>query len=56
MNNLKVDFNKETSAKIASAIDEILSGKCTKVIISDDIKVYKCTNIVRIDLKISEGN
>lgn len=40
--------------KIGKAVQEVLDGRCSKVIISDQVKVYKCTNIIRIDLKIKE--
>lgn len=54
MDNKKVDFSAWTQLKIAEAVNDVLSGRCTKVILSDDVKVYKCTNIIRIDLKITE--
>lgn len=47
-------ITQDTFDKIAKAIQDILDGECSKVIISDDVKVYKCTNIIRIDLKTSE--
>ena len=56
MHNKKVDFDQETCVKIASAVQDILEGICSKVIISNDVKVYACKNIIRIDLKITEDN
>lgn len=56
MHNKKVDFDQETCVKIASAVQDILEGACSKVIISNDVKVYECKNIIRIDLKITEDN
>lgn len=50
----KAFTTQEIYDKISSAVQDILDGKCSKVIISDDVKVYKCTNIIRIDLKIKE--
>ena len=50
----KVEFSQVDSSKIAEAIDLILKGKCSKVIVSDNVKVYQCKNIIRIDLKIKE--
>ena len=55
MNIQKVAFNPETIEKIENAITDIIKGSCSKVIIDDGLKVYKCTNIIRIDLKIAEG-
>lgn len=51
---MKVDFDKALQEKINNAVNEVFSGTCTKVIVNDNIKVYKCTSIVRIDLKIAE--
>jgi len=56
MKNQKVDFSQETCIKIASAVQDILEGVCAKVIINDNVKVYQCKNIIRIDLKIEEDN
>ena len=52
--NKKVDFDHWTYLKITDAVADITSGKCSKVIINDNVKVYKCTNVIRIDLKITE--
>lgn len=50
----EVELEHDTIDKIAGAVRDILDGKCSKVILSDNIKVYKCTNIVRIDFKVLE--
>jgi hypothetical protein len=47
-----VDFSQETCEKIASAVQDIFEGVCTRVEINKNVKVYECTNIIRIDLKI----
>ena len=52
--NETVDFSQETCVKIASAVQDILHGFCSKVIVNDNVKVYQCKNIIRIDLKIKE--
>lgn len=49
-----VDFSPELINKIARAIYDVKDGECEKVIIGKNTKVYKCANIVRIDLKIVE--
>jgi len=52
----KAFTTQETYDKISSAIQEILDGKCSKVVINEDIKVYKCTNIIRVDFKMPKGS
>jgi hypothetical protein len=52
--NKKAFVTQETVEKIASAVQVILDGKCSKVVIDDNIKVYECKNIIRIDLKVTE--
>lgn len=52
--NKKVSIEFDTVDKIARAVQDVLDGVCSKVIISDDVKVYQCTNVVRIDLRIKE--
>ena len=49
-----VDFDCATREKVANAVQDVLNNVCSKVIISDNVKVYKCTNIIRIDLKVTE--
>lgn len=41
-----------TISKIDSAVGSILAGECTRVDVSDSIKVYMCKNVIRIDLKL----
>lgn len=52
--NKHIDFDEKTRADIADAVANILAGGYSKVIVNDNVKVYKCTNIIRIDLKITE--
>lgn len=52
----KVDFSTWTQLKVAEAIENILKGTCSKVIVNDNVKVYQCKNIIRIDLKVEEEN
>lgn len=47
-----VDFSQETCAKIASAVQDIFEGVCSRVDINKNVKVYECKNVIRIDLKI----
>lgn len=46
-----VDFDK-----IQRAITLVLSGNCKKVDVSPSVKVYECKDVIRIDLKISDGD
>lgn len=54
--NKKVDFSPETCKKVAGAVQDVLAGVCSKVIINDNVKVYSCANVIRIDLKVTERN
>lgn len=47
--------NMETVAKIQEAIVVIQKGLCKRVDVTDDIKVYACKNIIRIDVKNPNG-
>lgn len=47
--------NMEDVVKIQEAIAVIQKGLCKRVDVSDDIKVYACKNIIRIDIKNSNG-
>lgn len=49
-----VDFSKETRKKIEEAVGDILEGYCSRVDISNNVKVYECKGVIRIDLKIVE--
>lgn len=42
--------------KIQRAITLILSGNCKRVEVSPSVKVYECKDVIRIDLKISDGD
>ena len=46
-----VDFDK-----IWRAITLVLSGNCKRVEVSPSVKVYECKDVIRIDLKISDGD
>ena len=37
--------------KVLEAIDLIKRGTCTRVDVSDTIKVYEVKNVIRIDIK-----
>ena len=54
--NKHIDLDEKTCADITDAVANILAGGYTKVIVNDNVKVYKCTNVIRIDLKITEDN
>lgn len=41
----------DNALKIAEAIKTIQNGYCKRVDVSNDIKVYECKNIIRIDIK-----
>ena len=56
MSKKKVDLDHWMLLKIAEAVASILAGTCSKVIINENVKVYQCTNIIRIDLKMREEN
>lgn len=47
--------NLEIVAKIQEAVAVIQKGVCKRVDVSDDIKVYACKNIIRIDIKQHNG-
>lgn len=46
-----VDFDK-----IRRAITLVLSGNCKRIDVSPSVKVYECKDVIRIDLKISDGD
>ena len=50
-----VDISSERMAKISAAISVVLSGTCKRVEVDDNAKVYMCKNVIRIDLKLEEG-
>lgn len=41
--------------KVLYAIETVRLGICKRVDVSDDIKVYECKNIIRIDIKQDNG-
>lgn len=41
--------------KVIRAIETIQDGVCKRVDVNDDIKVYECKNIIRIDIKQNHG-
>lgn len=41
--------------KVVRAIETIQDGVCKRVDVNDDIKVYACKNIIRIDIKQTNG-
>lgn len=43
--------NMEIVSKVQEAIAVIQKGLCKRVDVNDDIKVYACKNIIRIDIK-----
>ena len=54
MADKKVDFSAWTQLKIAEAIETILRGTCKRIDVNDNVKVYECKNVIRVDLKVSE--
>ena len=42
--------------KVVRAIETIQDGVCKRVDVNDDIKVYECKNIIRIDIKQEASN
>ena len=52
--NRTCDFSPRTRDKIEEALCSILEGNCKRVDIGDDVKVYECKHVIRIDLKIQE--
>ena len=52
--NRTCDFSPRTRDKIVEALWSILECNCKRVEMNQDVKVYECRNVVRIDLKIHE--
>lgn len=46
-----VELDRITIQKIAKAIQTIQDGVCKRADVDDNIKVYACKNIIRIDIK-----
>lgn len=41
--------------KVVRAIETIQDGVCKRVDVNNDIKVYECKNVIRIDIKQDNG-
>lgn len=41
--------------KVVRAIETIQDGVCKRVDVNNDIKVYECKNVIRIDIKQGNG-
>lgn len=46
-----VELDRMTIQKVAKAIQTIQDGVCKRVDVDENIKVYVCKNIIRIDIK-----
>ena len=53
-NELPYMIFEQNAHNIQEAITTIYNGRCKRVDIGDDIKVYACKNIIRIDIKCKE--
>lgn len=50
-----MELDRLTVQKIFKAVQTIQDGVCKRVDVNDDIKVYACKNIIRIDIKYPNG-
>ena len=50
-----MELDRLTVQKVFKAVQTIQDGVCKRVDVSDDIKVYACKNIIRIDSKNPNG-
>lgn len=50
-----MELDRLTVQKIYKAVQTIQDGVCKRVDVNDDIKVYACKNIIRIDIKWPNG-
>lgn len=50
-----MELDRLTVQKIYKAVQTIQDGVCKRVDVNDDIKVYACKNIIRIDIKNPNG-
>ena len=50
-----MELDRLTVQKVFKAVQTIQHGVCKRVDVSDDIKVYACKNIIRIDIKNPNG-
>lgn len=48
-------LSQEEHDKIEAAIINISNGVCKRVDVNDKIKVYGVKNVIRIDVKMSNG-
>lgn len=46
-----MELDRLTVQKVFKAVQTIQDGVCKRVDVNDDIKVYACKNIIRIDIK-----
>lgn len=46
-----MELDRLTVQKVLKAVQTIQDGVCKRVDVNDDIKVYACKNIIRIDIK-----
>lgn len=46
-----MELDRLTVQKVFKAVQTIQDGVCKRVDVNDDIKVYECKNIIRIDIK-----
>lgn len=49
------ELDRLTVQKVFKAVQTIQDGVCKRVDVNDDIKVYACKNIIRIDIKNPNG-
>lgn len=46
-----MELDRLVVQKVFKAVQTIQDGVCKRVDVNDDIKVYACKNIIRIDVK-----
>ena len=46
-----MEMDRLTVQKVFKAVQTIQDGVCKRVDVNDDIKVYACKNIIRVDIK-----
>lgn len=50
-----MELDTQTMDKIIKAVRTIQAGVCKRIDVNDDIKVYACKNVIRIDIKNPNG-
>lgn len=50
-----MELDRLTVQKVFKAVQTIQDGVCKRVDVNDNIKVYACKNIIRIDIKNPNG-